>query len=122
MEVHENWIPLSMFVGLTVGVVIHLYFRFKARVESQLTIRAAIDKGQELSPEIIEKLSSPPVPEDRDLRRGLIGILAAVAFTLFALILGEEDAVRPLLGLSMFPLCIGAAYLLMYRFGHRKSV
>ena len=34
---------------------------------------------------------------------------------LFAVILGEEDAVRPLLGVAMFPLSVGVGFLLMHR-------
>ena len=53
----------------------------------------------------------------RDLRRGVISVVAAVAIALFALFIGDEDAVGPLLGISMFPLSIGAGFLLMHRFG-----
>ena len=34
-----------------------------------------------------------------------------------AAVFGEEDAFGPLMGIAMFPLCVGAGYLLMHRFG-----
>jgi hypothetical protein len=105
MSPNEVWIPLSMFIGLS--VVLSLW----------MTIRTAIEKGQGLSPELIENLVNPPVSAQRDLRRGVIGVLVAAGFALFAIILGEEDAIRPLLGISMFPLSIGVGFLLMHRFG-----
>ncbi len=113
----ELWVPLSMFTGLSVVLSLWLWFRFKAKRELQQTIRIAIEKGQGLSSELIESLVNPPVSPQRDLRRGVISVLFAVGFALFGLILGEEDAVRPLLGLAMLPLSIGAGFLLMHRFG-----
>ena len=117
MGPNEVWIPLSMFIGLAVVLSLWVWFRYKAKKELQLTIRTAIEKGQGLSPELIENLVNPPVSPQRDLRRGVIGVLLAVGFVLFGIILGEEDAVRPLVGTAMFPLSIGIGFLLMHRFG-----
>ena len=120
MNGHEVWIPIVMFGGLAVVLSLLVWFRYKAQRETQLTIRTAIEKGQEMSPAMIDNLINPPASPHRDLRRGVIGVLTAVAFGLFGLILGEEDAVRPMLGIAMFPLSIGVAYLLMHRFGRSK--
>ena len=120
MGPNEVWIPLSMFIGLAVVLSLWVWFRYKAKKELQLTIRTAIEKGQGLSPELIEDLVNPPVSPQRDLRRGVISLVIAVAIALFAVFIGEEDAFGPLMGIAMFPLSIGAGYLLMHRFG--KSV
>ena len=117
MNGHEVWVPMSMFIGLSVVLSLWVWFRYKAKRDMQVTIRTAIEKGQGLSPELIENLVNPPVSPQRDLRRGTISILLAVAIALFALFIGEEDAVGPLLGISMFPLSIGVGYLLMHRIG-----
>lgn len=120
MNPGEMWIPIVMFGGLTVVLSLFVWFRYRAKRDTQQTIRTAIEKGQEISPEMIDNLLNPPASPQRDLRRGLIGVLTAVGFALFGLILGEEDAVRPLLGVAMFPLSIGVAFLLMHRFGRSK--
>ena len=117
MSPNEVWIPLSMFIGLSVVLSLWVWFRYKAKRELQETIRTAIEKGQGLSPELIDNLVNPPVSPQRDLRRGVIGVLLAVGFALFGIILGEEDALRPLVGIAMFPLSIGIGFLLMHRFG-----
>ncbi len=117
MNPHEVWIPLSMFIGLALVLSLWVWFRYKAKRDLQVTIRTAIEKGQGLSPELIENLVNPPVSPQRDLRRGVISIGVAVAFALFAVFIGEEDAFGPLMGISMFPLSIGVGYLLMHRFG-----
>lgn len=117
MHVSEMWIPITMFAGLAVVLSLWLWFRFKAKDAVQLTIRTAIDKGSGLSPELIENLVNPPVSPVRDLRRGVLSVAIAAGIALFAVVLGEEDAVRPLLGVAMLPLAIGLAFLLMHRFG-----
>ena len=117
MNPHEVWIPLSMFIGLAIVLSLWVAFRYKAKKDLQVTIRTAIEKGQGLSPELIENLVNPPVSPQRDLRRGVISVGVAVAFALFAVFIGEEDAFGPLMGISMFPLSIGVGYLLMHRFG-----
>jgi hypothetical protein len=117
MNPHEVWIPLSMFIGLALVLSLWVWFRYKAKRDLQMTIRTAIEKGQGLSPELVENLVNPPVSPQRDLRRGVISVGVAVAFALFAVFIGEEDAFGPLMGVSMFPLSVGVGYLLMHRFG-----
>ena len=117
MSPNEVWIPLSMFIGLAVVLSLWVWFRYKAKRDQQLTIRAAIEKGEGLSPELIENLVNPPVSPQRDLRRGVISVVTAVAIALFAFFLNEGDAFGPLMGVSMFPLSLGVGYLLMHRFG-----
>lgn len=117
MEVSEYWIPIVMFIGMAVVLSLWVWFRYRAKQDTQVTIRTAIEKGQELSPELIENLVNPPISPKRDLRRGVIGVVLAIGFALFGVILGEEDAVRPLLGIAMFPFSIGVAFLLMHHYG-----
>ena len=117
MNPNEVWIPLSMFIGLAIVLSLWVWFRYRSKRDVQDTIRKAIDKGEGLSPETIDNLVNPPVSPQRDLRRGVISVGLAVATALFALFLDESDALGPLMGVSMFPLCIGAGFLLMHRFG-----
>ena len=117
MSPNEVWVPLSMFIGLSVVLSLWVWFRYRAKKELQMTIRSAIEKGEGLTPELIENLLNPPVSPQRDLRRGVISVLFGVGFALFGLILGEEDAIRPLIGIAMLPLSIGVGFLLMHRFG-----
>ena len=118
MNAHEVWVPLSMFIGLALVLSLWVWFRYKAKRDMQVTIRTAIEKGQGLSPELIENLVNPPISPQRDLRRGVISVGLAIAVALFATFLGEDDAFGPLMGIAMFPLSIGAGYLLMHRFGN----
>ena len=118
------FIPISMFAGLTVIISLFYWFRFRNRSEMQQTIRTAIDKGQELTPELIESLGSPQRPsKDRDLRHALIWLAIALGIALFGFAMGsiEEDVLHIMLGISAFPVCIGVAYLIIWRFTEREQ-
>lgn len=112
----EEMIPVVMFVGLTIVFSLVVWFRFRARSEMQQTIRLALDKGQELSPEIIDRLGHPKASKNRDLRLATIWIALAIALALCGVAVGEVDAIRGTLAGAAFPLCIGVAYLINWRY------
>ncbi|MEM7277751.1 MAG: DUF6249 domain-containing protein [Pseudomonadota bacterium] len=108
----EEFYIVAVSVLATAAMVIALlYFRAKGRKELHTTLRTALEKGESLSPEVLEGLSHS---KSGDFRRGLLGLAIGVAFGLFGLVIGEEDAVRPMLGIAMFPIMVGVAYLLMW--------
>lgn len=114
-EAAEAMIPIVMFVSLAAVTGLFFYFKNRAKREMQKTLRAAIDKGQELTPEVIERLGTPPAPANRDLRRGIISIAVAVGFVALGFAIPEEDALRPMLGLASFPAALGLGFLLMHK-------
>ncbi len=111
-----EWVPIVMFLSTGGVLALFFYFRFRTRREFQATLRAAIDKGAELTPEVLERLGEPARPKNADLRRGLISLCVGIGFAVFAIVLGEEDATRPLLAVSAFPFLIGIAYLGLWKF------
>ena len=46
------WVPLAGILGPAAVLCIFLYFRHRNRVELQTTVRQALDKGHELTPEL----------------------------------------------------------------------
>jgi len=100
-----------------VGLIIWL--RYKGRNDTQDTIRMAIDKGQELTPELIDRLGHPKPAKNRDMRLGVIWLAAAAAFGIFSQAVPDDEANVIMLGVAAFPLFIGLAYLIIWRFGER---
>ena len=105
---------------MAVVFLAYFYLRFRSRVETQQTIRIALEKGTDLSPEFIKQIGEPEPAKDRDLRRGMIWIAIGIGFALLALGIQEDDATGPMLGTASFPTLIGLAYLIMWRYGARK--
>lgn len=116
---YEMLIPIVLFIATAVVIGLAMMFRHRTRLELQKTVRAALDKGQELTPELVERLGQPKVPPRQDLRRALIWLAVGLGFAAFGVLLGEEDAVRPLIAIGAFPLLIGIAYLIMSRFSEK---
>ena len=84
----------------------------------QTTIRTALEKGQELSPEIIDRLGTPKPAKDKDLRIALIWISLAIGLAVFGWAMPDDDeeVFQVFMGISAFPISLGIAYLLMWRF------
>ena len=119
-KMQEEMIPIVMFVAMAFVFIVFFYLKFRARLETQQTIRIALEKGTELSPEFMKQIGEPEPPKDRDLRRGMIWIAIGLGFVLLALGIREDDATGPMLGTASFPTLIGIAYLIMWRYGARK--
>lgn len=116
-----EWIGFAAVVGPAILLGFFFWFRLKARREMQATIRVALDKGQELSPDLIDRLASPKKPADRDFRLGIIWLAVAIGIALFSFAIPDEEATQPLLGIAAFPFVIGIAYLILNKFAKRDD-
>ena len=116
----EELIPITMFLGMTIIFCALFWFRYKSRTEMQQTFRAALDKGQELTPEIIDRLGHPKASKDKDLRLGVIWLALAIGLVAFGFgIPDDEDVARIFAGIAAFPFAIGVAYMILHKFTDR---
>jgi Domain of unknown function (DUF6249) len=114
-------IPGFLFGGMTIVLSLYFWFRYRIRFDMQETIRLALDKGQELSPEIIDRLGHPKASRDRDLRFALIWLALAAGLVLCGLAVPDSSgyALRGILSGAAFPFALGVAYLIMWRYASR---
>ncbi|MGB5489574.1 MAG: DUF6249 domain-containing protein [Woeseiaceae bacterium] len=116
----EETIPIVMFLGLTIVFVALFWFRYRARRDMQETFRTALEKGHELTPEIVDRLGHPKASKDKDLRLGVIWLSLAVGLVLIGFAVpNEEHAFRGLLAGAALPFAIGMAYLILHKFTDR---
>ena len=116
------WVPIAMFAALAVILSFFFWFRYRARSEMQQTIRKAIEQGQELTPELVESLGAPAKPsKDKDLRYAVIWIAIAAGIALFGTGMGqiEDEVFSIMLAIAAFPVMLGIAYLIMWKFTER---
>ena len=87
----------------------------------QQTIRLAIEKGLDLSPELIDHLGHPKAAKNKDLRLALIWLSLAVGLALCGFAVPDPSgyALRGCLSGAAFPFAIGIAYLLIWRYAGR---
>lgn len=116
------WIvPSISMISLGVILFFFFYYRYKTRAAVQETIKTALDKGNELTPDLIDRMTGPKVGPERDLRRGMIAIAVGVGFAILGFMVDDgDDTVRPLIGVGAFPFLIGLAYMLMWFFSGRE--
>jgi len=117
----EVLIVAIVFFSIALVFGLWVYFSFKGRAEKQQTIRLALERGTELSPDFIKQLGEAEPSKDRDLRRGMIWMALGMALAILGVAIGERDAMGPMVGSAAFPALIGAAYLIMWRYGARKD-
>lgn len=119
----EEMIPIVMFISVAVVFIAAFWFRQRGRDAMQQTIRLALDKGHELTPEIIDRLGHPKASKFKDLRLGVIWLSLAIGLVLCGLAVPDPggDALRGCLAGAAFPFAIGVAYLLLYRFTSKEA-
>lgn len=125
----EILIPLTLFAMIAAIVIAPRYFRSQERQKLQETMRAAIDKGQSIPPEVIAAITNdvsspkPPSSPQRDLRRGVVWLAIAIGTAAAGLVVGmsEPDATYHFLGIAIIPGVLGGAFLTLFFLGRNKD-
>ncbi len=132
----EEFIPvvaIMAFFGTIVAIVFGpTYLKSRDRRETQQTVRHAIDKGQDLPPELIDAMTrdvaSKLPSRTRDIRRGIIWLAVGIGLAAFGLLsdLGwdhrEMDNIgNGMLGVAAIPATIGLAFIVLSFFNPNKE-
>ncbi|MBT4740536.1 MAG: hypothetical protein HN793_13800 [Rhodospirillaceae bacterium] len=116
----EQITPIVLLLALAVVGVFYLHYRHRTRAQVQETIRSAISQGAQLTPELVQVLGEPAVAKNSDLRRGVILLFFGVALFfcgIIAAMFGNDDGGAAFfMVVSTFPLLVGTAYLLLWKF------
>jgi len=114
-------IPMVLFVVIGFITIGFFYFNSKNRQSIMDTVQKAIDQGGELTPELLTKLGAAVNPRVRDMRRGIVFLALGVAGLLCSLFFSETHVVSGIRAGSMFPLLLGAAFLLVWRLNRNQE-
>jgi len=114
-------VVIAFFASIAVPVCLLLYFGHRNGVETQLTVRKAIEQGQQLSPELLERLSESASSPERDRRFGVIGIAIGIGIAILGLSMIEDLGIGlGVVGIGALPFVVGLAYLGLWKFSRRK--
>jgi len=120
--------PVFLFLGLgfwvfmTVAAVAGMIMEYKKRQMELEPLRAAIERGQQLDPAIIERLMARDKHQTEvkpiNLRiGGILSMAGGVGLGLFswAISMVAEQALFPVLGAGVLAICAGAGLLIAAR-------
>ncbi len=114
-------IPIAFIAAISVPVCLLLYFSYRTRVEIQQTVRSAVEHGQQLTPDFLERLGESSLSPAADFRRGVIAIAIGLGIAALGILGGDEIYDRwTIVGIGALPLIIGLAYLGLWRFSPRN--
>lgn len=116
----ELIVPVTMFASIVGIVWLVSHFNYKKRLTLHETMRHAVEKGQDMSGDLMEKLALITDPVRADLRKGVLFLAFGAAFGFLATMIGMEngEAIMPMIGIASFPVFLGLAYLGLWKFGH----
>ena len=113
---------LVLWVAIVLIVAITGLRRFLTERERQRTLRAVLERGQSLDPQLLQKLvARQERPRTREglLVGGITTMGAGIGLAVFGLVLGsrhgDPEALSPLLGVGAMVFCIGLALLVASR-------
>ncbi|WP_029415415.1 DUF6249 domain-containing protein [Brevundimonas bacteroides] len=133
MELTPVLIVGTIFASLVAIIVGPSWLKSRDRREVQQTVRAAIEKGQPLPPEVIDALSKEATrnlpSRSRDLRQGIIWLAVGIGLAAFGTISemrwGSDGWEGPdfggLLGIAAIPATIGLAFIVLSFFNKNKD-
>lgn len=114
---------LSIIALAIAGIVVTwIALRYRTRVQYQMTVRAAIEKGQALTPEFLAGLTErPPAPRNpnRDLRFGVVAVALGLGIASFGWIVREDDVQRVMMAIGNVPFLIGLSLIALWKFQPR---
>ncbi|MDC0598412.1 DUF6249 domain-containing protein [Gammaproteobacteria bacterium] len=115
---------------LTIGVVVYAIFNSRrlAKMEVQKTLRSLIESGQQLTPELLERLGDDSLNmREKDFRRGILNICFGIGIAIFGLIadgpnpVEMEHSIHPLIGIAAIFVIMGIARLGLWKFAPGKD-
>jgi hypothetical protein len=113
-------VPLAFFACLAAIFILPAHFKSKERERMQDTLRAAIEKGQPLPPEVIQAVTHGGKwlsTRTQDIRRAVIWLAVAGALATIGAIVGwnegfDDDHMIPF-AFAAIPAFVGLAYLVI---------
>ena len=112
----QLFVPLAFFACVAVVAALVMVGYHRYTVQRHETLRAMIDKGMQIPPELLGEAGPRGASPRRDLRRGILLVATGLGLGLFLLIgSGVQECL-----LGLIPAFIGAGYLVLYRLATRE--
>lgn len=111
-----EWVPIVLFLCIVGIIAVSLHFASKRENCRQETIRAALERGQELTEEVVMSLT-PKRSKNTALYIALPTVGLAIALLIFGTGTGETDAAWA----SVFPFFLGVGIIISWYIDKKES-
>ncbi len=111
----DTLIPIIFLISIALVIILFLMWNHKTRVAVLNTVQKSIAAGNELTPDMLVKLGGSFAPRIRDLRRGIVILFFGIAGFVASFFMDVENAVIVFRSLSLFPIMVGAGFLLVWK-------
>lgn len=95
MHMNGEWVGIVFWIAIVAITLINVWGKRTAERERQLTLRAAIERGQQLDPAMLEKLTALQTRSSSPfglLIAGVVVLSTGVGLALLGLFVGAHDA------------------------------
>jgi O-antigen/teichoic acid export membrane protein len=114
-------VPVVTMICFAAVPIFYFYYRHRSRQELQKTLRAAIEQGKGLTPELLEQLGEPARGKDMDLRRGVLAIAFGIGIATFGLLHNDPDVFLKLRAGGALLCTIGIAFIGLWFFSRGRQ-
>lgn len=117
----DEIVGVVFFASLPAAIWAVSAYRHRTQKAATEVMKAMVEKGDGLTPEVVRALGIRPRRKHGDLRTGLILIALAVATIFLGGAIPEKEAQQVFGGIAMFPLLVGLVYVALWGFIGRKN-
>jgi len=117
----DEIVGVVLFASIPAAIWAVSAYRHKTQKAATEVMKAMVEKGDSLTPDIVRALGIRPKRKHGDLRTGLILIALAIATIFLGGAIPEKEAQQVFGGFAMFPLLVGLVYVGLWTFIGRKN-
>lgn len=109
----EIIVPVAFFMTFPACMFLFFLFKYRSTREKQITLRAMVENGAQIPPEMFMDGKRQLKPIDRDRKNGIIYTLGSLGLIAFLLIL--KTGQTGLWSIGLIPLLTGVGYLINWK-------
>ncbi|MCR9204013.1 MAG: DUF6249 domain-containing protein [Halobacteriovoraceae bacterium] len=115
----EIIVPVAFFMTFPACMFLFFLFKYRSTKEKQITLRAMVENGAQIPPEMFMDGKRMLKPIDRDRKNGIIYTLGSLGLIAFLLIL--KTGQPGLWSIGLIPLLTGVGYLINWKMAEAKT-
>lgn len=114
----DYWIPITICISISLIAIARLWLEHKNKAEIQTTIRKALDNGEHLSIEVLDKIGVVNHSHTIDLRRAITLLALGFAVITAGSLL---NILNVAFAIAAFPITLAIAFLLLWKISQNEE-